>query len=455
MVDTQEGQELPVGDPAQPTLTVSIAPEGVGEPDPGADDEDLACTLPTAYIKDADIEIGTTIRRYQIVRLLGIGGMGRVFLAFDIQLNRLVALKFLTNITTRRSRRFAAEARALAQIFHKYVVAIYDIDTYHGVPYMALEYIDGQTLEQWLSSRANPNHTPPRLPLDRITDIILPVIRALVAAHECGIVHCDLKPGNIMLGRDGTVKVLDFGTAKILSAPSMTITEHASEPIRLPSSPTRCHGSQSGSDHPVLGDSETINRSRILVNGTPRYMSPEQWNGDDVDPTTDIWAVGVILFELLTDTHPLAPQGGAPSMAALKTVADLKASIVSVRERLRERDIAAGDNIAGDNIAGDNIAGDGGASPHRVPQCDTAEGTAAYLALADMVDGCLCKNKHERVSATELLTELEQLHKACAETPAASAHRDEHAHRWLWPTVAVFFAATTVLLATIYGIPGI
>ena len=288
---------------------------------------------------------GATMKHYELIRPLGRGGMGEVFLARDVRLGRLVALKFLTETAGVRSQRLIAEARATAQLAHEAIVSLHDIDEHQGMPYLVLEYVKGQTLQQWLDERAQRRGGSWSVPPGRAVEIVLPVVRALVRAHQAGIVHRDLKPSNIMLANSGTVKVLDFGIAKLVGAEA--------EPD--PDVPESLF---------MVAGNEALTQIGALV-GTRTYMSPEQWGAGEVDQRTDIWAVGLILYELLTGKHPLEPL----SRTALLTVQDLDIPMPSLR--------------------------------------------ADYPGLGKLgvlVDQCLIKSKEDRMgSARALLAELEAL----------------------------------------------
>ncbi|HRC58433.1 MAG TPA: serine/threonine-protein kinase, partial [Kofleriaceae bacterium] len=154
---------------------------------------------------------GEEIGHYEIIRTLGQGGMGDVYLARDTRLGRRVGLKFLQRVDPQHSPRFAAEARATAQLSHENIVALYDVAEHASLPYMVLEYVPGKTLSAWLKERRSDFGRGPEVPASRVAELMLPVARALHRAHEAGIVHRDLKPANIMLAESGVVKVLDFG----------------------------------------------------------------------------------------------------------------------------------------------------------------------------------------------------------------------------------------------------
>jgi serine/threonine protein kinase/pimeloyl-ACP methyl ester carboxylesterase/tetratricopeptide (TPR) repeat protein len=213
--------------------------------------------------------------RYTIISFLGVGGMGEVYLAEDTKLGRKVALKTLPAEFTndpQRLRRFQQEARAASALNHPNLLTIHEIGAEAGAHFIAAEYIDGETL------RAQIKHGG--MKIDDLLDVGQQTSFALTAAHEAGIVHRDIKPENIMVRRDGIVKVLDFGLAKLL--------EDSARDMIDPEADTRAL---------VLTDP-----GRVL--GTPAYMSPEQARGFDLDARTDIWSLGVVLYEMITGRPP-------------------------------------------------------------------------------------------------------------------------------------------------------
>jgi Tol biopolymer transport system component/predicted Ser/Thr protein kinase len=232
---------------------------------------------------------GQWIGPYKIVALLGEGGMGEVYLAEDVRLGRQIALKLLPAYFGKdedRLRRFAQEARAASALNHPNVCVIYEVgETEDGRHYIAMEYVDGETLGQVTTSR--------RIGIDEVLEVTMQVASGLAAAHQVGIVHRDIKPENIMLRRDGYVKVLDFGLAKLTEQLTTNETSPAGARVKTDTG---------------------------MVMGTGRYMSPEQARGLSVDARTDIWSLGVALYEMVT--------GRAPFEGA--TTGDL---IVSILER--------------------------------------------------------------------------------------------------------------------------
>jgi serine/threonine-protein kinase len=221
--------------------------------------------------------VGEKIGHYEIYGSIGTGGMGEVYLASDIVAGRKAALKLLPTRFTRdaeRLKRFQQEARAVVRLNHPNILTVYEIGEDHSIHYIASELIEGETLRERLARGP--------MQLSEAVDIAIQVASALAAAHHAGIVHRDIKPENIMLRPDGYVKVLDFGIAKLAES---TFVEATAD---LAGSMTLAH----------------TNLGSIL--GTVRYMSPEQARGGEVDNTTDIWSLGVVLYEMVTGHAPFS-----------------------------------------------------------------------------------------------------------------------------------------------------
>jgi serine/threonine protein kinase len=237
------------------------------------------------------ISAGTTLGRYEIRSLIGSGGMGEVYLAHDSQLRRPVALKLLpANFTQDEDRlhRFEQEAYAASALNHPNILTIYEIGQIDSTRFIAMEYVEGETLRQHLSRShtvSGEGHSGAGTKLHEALDIAIQIASALAASQAAGIVHRDIKPENIILRRDGYVKVLDFGLAKLTERPATTDTE----------APTRA----------------MVNTSPGAVMGTVNYMSPEQAAGQTVDARTDIWSLGVLLYEMTTGRMPF--EGPTPS----------------------------------------------------------------------------------------------------------------------------------------------
>ncbi|MEM9490854.1 MAG: serine/threonine-protein kinase, partial [Myxococcota bacterium] len=245
---------------------------------------DYGATAQTADLgerRSFDIGPGSRIYQYEIIRALGEGGMGTVFLARDLILGRLVALKFLRRDVGVLAERFLREARATARAAHENIVVIHEIGDFRGTPFMVLEYLRGQLLSELLAGGA-------QIPASRAVELMVPVVRALQCAHEHRIVHRDLKPENIIVTDSGTVKVLDFGIAKFA---------YGDDPSSLLTTLSGAKGD----------DLETLPLTNGAMLGTLPYMSPEQWGTAPIDHRSDIWAVGIILFRMVTGRHPLTP----------------------------------------------------------------------------------------------------------------------------------------------------
>jgi len=228
-----------------------------------------------AHESDRSLSGGQTFGRYRILSLLGEGGMGRVYLAEDTRLHRKVSLKFLSREVTRdheKFLRFEREARAASALNHPNILTIHEFGEEDGRHFIATEYVAGQTLRERLN-RA--------LDLEDTLEIAIQIASALVAAHRVNIVHRDIKPDNIIIrSEDGLIKVLDFGLAKILAPRTAAATAANSEaPTRFKTGPG-------------------------VVMGTVAYMSPEQARGDRVDERTDIWSLGVVLYEMIAGSTP-------------------------------------------------------------------------------------------------------------------------------------------------------
>ncbi len=284
----------------------------------------------------ASLAAGTRINQYELIRELGRGGMGCVYLARDTRLGRRVAMKFLLHASKSVADRFLVEARATARCSHENIVIIHEVDEHAGAPYMVLEFLEGTVLREHLGSRMTPS---------RAIELMLPVARALARAHEFDIVHRDLKPDNIIVTGAGVVKVLDFGIAKALG------TAEGKGPV-----PADAVGAADLS----------LTRDGAIV-GTLPYMAPEQFGFDTVDHRTDLWSVGIMLWEMLAARHPIEPLSQANLVTTASTL---------------DQPMPAIRTVAPD-----------------VPEM-----------LARVVDGCLRKPKAERIgSAAELVAALEAL----------------------------------------------
>src|ERR1700719_3704732 len=228
---------------------------------------------------------GTKLGPYEIVSLLGAGGMGEVYRARDSRLKREVAVKVLPPAFSRdadRLRRFEQEALATAALNHPNILAVFDIGTNEGSPYVVSELLEGETLRERL--RGGP------IAIRKTLDYALQIAHGLAAAHEKGIVHRDLKPENIFITKDGRVKILDFGLAKLTQPEAGDHT----------SLPTMSHATEAG-----------------VVLGTAGYMSPEQVRGMAVDARSDIFSFGAILYEMISGKRAFHRETSADTMSAI------------------------------------------------------------------------------------------------------------------------------------------
>jgi serine/threonine protein kinase len=302
---------------------------------------------------------GVRINQYEMIKMIGEGGMGTVFLARDLRLGRRVAIKFLQTNQPELKQRFLVEARTTARCQHDNIVVIYEVGEYTatasseqpgqtGQPYIVLEYLNGKPLTSLTENGQ-------RLPYARAVEVMCSILRALSCAHEAGIVHRDLKPDNVFVTDSGTIKVLDFGIAKVLQEKATGAQlDKASGQLRMPSPLELATGSNN-------------NLTRVgTIMGTLKYMSPEQWGiGIEIDHLTDIWACGVLLYRMICGRHPLHPLDGNQ----LVVTAMLELPMPSMAE----------------------------AAPPDVPR-----------ELIQIVDRCLLKLKEQRwQSAADLLAALE------------------------------------------------
>ncbi len=258
---------------------------------------------------------GSRVGAYEILAPLGAGGMGEVYRARDTRLGREVALKVLPDAVARdpqRLARFEREAKTVAALSHPNIVTLFSLEDADGVRFLTMELVDGQTLDALLADGG--------LPAARVLDIAQPLAEALAAAHERGIVHRDLKPANIMVTRGGAVKVLDFGLAKLVDeATPLAATQTLAVPV-----------SEAGH-----------------VMGTAPYMAPEQVRGEATDARTDLFAFGIVMYELATGTRPFTGGSSAdvtsailrdtpPALATLRP--DLPADVHRIVTRCLEKD---------------------------------------------------------------------------------------------------------------------
>jgi serine/threonine-protein kinase len=230
---------------------------------------------------------GTTLGRYTVRQSIGAGGMGEVYLAFDPELERLVAIKVLPEALAAdaaRLVRFVREAKAASALNHPNIVTVHDFGTHEATRFLVTEYVEGRTLRAWLADE--------RPALADVLEVVAQAATALGAAHQAGIVHRDVKPENLMLRPDGFVKVLDFGIAKltaVISGRADAGTAAASETQTLPGA----------------------------ILGSVRYMAPEQARGAHVDGRADVWSLGVVLYELVAGRPPFVGKSQIGTLAAI------------------------------------------------------------------------------------------------------------------------------------------
>jgi len=234
--------------------------------------------------------IGTTLGHYKVTERIGAGGMGVVYKARDLHLDRFVALKILPPekvVDPERKRRFVQEAKAASALNHPNIVTIHDITQEGGTDFIVMEYVEGKTLDQRIGHRG--------LRLSDALRCAVQITDALAKAHSAGIVHRDLKPTNIMVNEDGVVKILDFGLAKL--------TEQV-------------QGDETASTATVDGEGRPITEEGVIV-GTVAYMSPEQAEGKKVDARSDIFSLGSVLYEMATGQKAFQ---GASKMSTLSAI---------------------------------------------------------------------------------------------------------------------------------------
>jgi eukaryotic-like serine/threonine-protein kinase len=241
--------------------------------------------------------------RYRLERPLGVGGMASVYAALDAELDRPVAVKVLAEQLARDAglrERFVREARLAGRLSHPNVVSVYDAGEQDGLPYIVMEYVDGETLADVLRRRG-------RVPPDEATALARQSCRGLEHAHAAGLVHRDIKPQNLLLGRDGTLKIADFGIARTAEATRLT---------------------QTGT-----------------VLGSAAYLSPEQAVGEEVTPAADLYALGVVLYELLSGRPPyeftsLADLAAKQDAGAITPLGELVPDVPSALEDVVMRCLA-------------------------------------------------------------------------------------------------------------------
>jgi len=252
---------------------------------PGRDETSLLGSLggePTA----SQISPGTELGPYKIEALLGAGGMGQVFRARDSRLGRTVAIKILPHdrvADPERKRRFLQEARAASALNHPNIVTLYDIASDSGVDFLVMEYVEGKSLDKLITSKG--------LPLIEALDYAAQIASALAAAHTARVAHRDIKPGNAVATSEGQVKVLDFGLAKLMERTA-------------------------GPEGETLTAESALTEAGTVM-GTVAYMSPEQASARPLDHRTDIFSLGVVLFEMISGKRPFRGESHVETMHAI------------------------------------------------------------------------------------------------------------------------------------------
>lgn len=245
---------------------------------------------PRRLEKRRKLEAGEEFNHYRIIRQIGSGGMGDVYLAEDTILERKVALKLMPeNVAADGEdlQRFEQEARAASALNHPNILTVYEVGADEGCRFIVTEFIEGESLRERLKrARVKP---------DQALEIAIQVAMALETAHENGIIHRDIKPENIMIRHDGLVKVLDFGLAKLMDAPFWEKADSKASTKQM------------------------VSTAPGIILGTPGYMSPEQTRGKETDARTDIWSLGCVLYEMLAGKRPFEGETGSDAIAAILT----------------------------------------------------------------------------------------------------------------------------------------
>ena len=246
---------------------------------------------------DAD----TTLGHYRIIRQLGKGGMGEVYLAEDTRLDRQVAIKVLPERlrnNPERLQRFRREARAAASLNHPNIAHIYALEEFNDQLLITMEHVEGESLKDRIPDDG--------MDLDTFFNTFIPLVDALAHAHSQGRIHRDLKPGNIMMAEDGTPKILDFGLARIIDPDPVQVAEESETKLELgPDDETRSmdEEEQRKAAEAAKKAVPSLTRGGQLI-GTPQYMSPEQAERKETDARTDIFSFGVVMYQALTGQRP-------------------------------------------------------------------------------------------------------------------------------------------------------
>lgn len=274
---------------------------------------------------DGEALVGKTLGHYKILSRIGEGGMGEVYAAQDQRLNRTVALKFLPVAFTKdddQVHRFHREARAASALNHPNIVTIYDIGQLDSLHFIAMEFIDGETLRQKMLAQ---------IPVREVISIAIQVASGLAAAHQAGILHRDIKPENLMSNNDGSVKILDFGIAKFKEQ-TVSSSHPESQPVIANEAYALAHPLPQAvlTRQPEPGVAS--NPYASVAAGTLSYMSPEQARREQVDARTDIFSLGIVLFELVAGRRPFGGETQTEIMRAILN--DEAATLSAIRKNL-------------------------------------------------------------------------------------------------------------------------
>jgi serine/threonine protein kinase len=235
----------------------------------------------------SSLPVGTKVGRYEVRGLIGVGGMGEVYRAHDLKLNRDVAIKVLPTAFSSdaaRLARFEQEAQSAGSLSHPNILSVYDVGTHEGAPYVVSELLEGETLRELLNSGPVSSR--------KAIHYAISVAHGLAAAHDKGIIHRDLKPDNLFVTRDDRVKILDFGLAKLIQPPGQPFINNEVTTMK-------------------------VNTSAGTVMGTVGYMSPEQVRGERVDHRSDIFSFGAVLYELLSGKRAFHANSPVESLNAI------------------------------------------------------------------------------------------------------------------------------------------
>jgi len=298
-------------------LPIEELAETLGPSGPDVDLRPLAALLPA----------GAEVGRYRVLDCVGVGGMGVVYAAYDPVLDRRVALKLLRGTkdargSQGRNARLLREAQALAKLTHPNVITVHDVGTWEAQVFVAMEYVEGSTLKEWLRTRRA---------WPELRDVFVAAGRGLAAAHAAGLVHRDFKPDNVLIGRDGRVRVTDFGLARWGPAARADVDLRATDELRISSlgaswgSGSQGHAERPAEPSPVVSLTETGS----LV-GTPAYMAPEQYEQRPADAASDQFAFCIALYEAIYGERPFAG----------RTVAELASNVLEGRVAEASHDVA-------------------------------------------------------------------------------------------------------------------